>query len=143
MRKKILFFTETKLTTIEMEPIQRELNFHSMSVVPSRRRSGGLALLWKNDVLLNTQTVSPNHIDAYVSYPVQVQWRLTGIYGHPKDHRNCETCHLMRHLNGYTSLPWLCIGDLMRYCPPMKRMVEYLSRWVWCKPLEAHFSITG
>ena len=143
MRKKILFFTETKLTTTEMEPIQRELNFHSMSVVPSRRRSAGLALLWKNDVLLNTQTVSPNHIDAYVSYPVQVQWRLTGIYGHPKDHRNCETCHLMRHLNGYTSLPWLCIGDLMRYCPPMKRMVEYLSRWVWCKPLEAHFSITG
>lgn len=81
------------------------------SRVPSRRRSGGLALLWKNDVLLNTQIVSPNHIGAYVSYPMQVQWRLTGIYGHPEEQRKCETWHLMRHLYSYTSLPWLCIGD--------------------------------
>ena len=67
---KILFLMETKLTKTEMEPIQRELNFHSMTVVPSRGRSGGLALMWKDDVLLNTQPVSPNHIDAYVSYLV-------------------------------------------------------------------------
>ena len=51
---KILFLMETKLTKTELEPIQRELNFHSMTVVPSRGRSGGLALMWKDDVLLNT-----------------------------------------------------------------------------------------
>ena len=108
---KILFLMEKKLTKTELEPIQRELNFHSMIVVPSRGRSGGLALMWKDDVLLNTYIVSPNHIDAYVSYPVQVQWRLTGIYGHLEDHRKNETWYLMHHLHSYTSLPWLCIGD--------------------------------
>ena len=125
---KISFLMETKLTKTELEPIQRELNFHSMIVVPSRGRSGGLALMWKDDVLLNTQTVSPNHIDAYVSYPVQVQWRLTRFMATPRTIGKvrlgilCVICTATRPYHGYA------LVTLMRYCPRMKRMVEYLSR---------------
>ncbi|KAK9992170.1 hypothetical protein SO802_027155 [Lithocarpus litseifolius] len=76
---------ETKLSVSEMQPIKAELDFPSMLVVPSVRRSGGLALLWKNEVVVDTQTYSPNHIDAHVSSPIQALWRLTGVYGHPEE----------------------------------------------------------
>ena len=38
-----------------------------MTTVPSVRRSGGIALLWKNEVALTTYTVSPNHIDPLIT----------------------------------------------------------------------------
>lgn len=62
----ILFLKDTKLSLQEMQTICTELNFHGMEVVPIMGRSGGLALLWMNDVVVHTQTVSPNHIDTFV-----------------------------------------------------------------------------
>ena len=85
MRKKdpiILFLMETKLTVHEMEPIKSELGFSSMLAVSSEGRRGGLALLWKTDVVVHTQTYSPHHKDVQV--PSTQLWRLTGIYGYPR-----------------------------------------------------------
>ena len=45
---------ETKLKVSEMQSIKTELEFPSMLVVPSVNRSGGLALLWKNEVVVST-----------------------------------------------------------------------------------------
>lgn len=56
-----------------MDPIKTELGFHSMLAVPSIRRSGGLALLWKDNVTVDPKTFSLNHIDVYVSVPLQQQ----------------------------------------------------------------------
>ena len=72
---------EMKLTVSEMQSIKTELQFPLMLIVLSVRRSGGLALLWKNEVVVSTQTYSPNHIDVHVSSPLHSLWRLTGIYG--------------------------------------------------------------
>lgn len=57
MRKKesqVLFLMETKFSIQEMKPIQTALEFPSMKVVSSLRRSGRLAFLWKDDIVLNT-----------------------------------------------------------------------------------------
>ena len=62
----ILFLMETKLSIREMEPIKTELGYPSMLVVSSERRKGGLALLWAAEVVVDTQTYSPNHIDANI-----------------------------------------------------------------------------
>lgn len=75
------------------------------------RRSGGLALLWKNEVVVDTQTYSPNHIDVHVSSPMHALWRMTDVYGHPEERLKIETCRLLRHLRAGDSLPWMCIGD--------------------------------
>ena len=80
-----MFLTETKLSISEMELIQRELQFDSMTAVLSMRRSGQIALLWKNEVALTTYTVSPNHINLLVTTSMQVQWQLTKVYGHLED----------------------------------------------------------
>ena len=107
----ILFLMETKLLVNEMIPIRDELGYRSMLAVPSVRRSGGLALLWKDDVTINTQTYYLNHIDAKIMVSPQVEGHLTGVYGHLKDQRNKETWALLWHLHSRASMPWVCIGD--------------------------------
>ena len=102
---------ETKLSVSEMQPIKAELDSPSMLVVPSLRRSDGLALLWKNDVVVDTQTYSPNHIDVHVSSPIQALWRMTGVYGHPEERMKIEIWILLKHLQARASLPWVCLGD--------------------------------
>ena len=102
---------ESKLKVSEMQFVKRELEFPSMLVVPSVNRSDGLVLLWKNEVVVSTQTYSPNHIDVHISSPSQLLWRLTGVYGHPEERLKCETWLLMRHLAGRASLPWVCLDD--------------------------------
>ena len=107
----MLFLMETKLTVSEMQSIKRDLEFPLMLVVPSVKRSGGLALLWKNEMVVSTQTYSLNHIDIHISSLLQILWRLTGVYGHPEERLKCETWRLMRHLWGRASLPWVCLSD--------------------------------
>ena len=87
----ILFLMETKLTVQEMEPIKVELGFQSMLAVSSEGRRGGLALLWKSGVVIDTNTYSPHHIDAQVLPPSGQPWRLTGIYGYPDEQQKPET----------------------------------------------------
>ena len=47
---------ETKLTVREMESIKAELGFQGMLVMSSDGRKGGLAMLWKTEVVLDTYT---------------------------------------------------------------------------------------
>ncbi|KAK9995825.1 hypothetical protein SO802_020511 [Lithocarpus litseifolius] len=82
-----------------------------MFVVPSVRRSGGLALLWKDDITVDTQTYSLNHIDVKIMDSLKVEWCLTEVYGHPEDQRKKETWVMLRHLHSRASMPWVCIGD--------------------------------
>ena len=62
----ILFLMETKLSVREIEPIKTELGYPSMLAVSSEGRKGGLALFWAAGVVVDTQTYSPNHIDANI-----------------------------------------------------------------------------
>ena len=94
MRKKvptILFLMTTKLTVREMEPIKSELGFPSMLAVSNEGRRGGLALLWKSEVVVNTQTYSPHHIDVQVLGQPSQPWRLTGFYGYLEKQMKPET----------------------------------------------------
>ena len=81
----ILFLMETKLTVREMESIKLEFGFSSMLVVSSERRRGGLAMLWKPDVVIDIQTYSLHRIDVHVLVPSTQPWRLTGIYSYSEE----------------------------------------------------------
>ena len=152
VRKKgptILFLMETKLTVSEMQAVKTELEFPSMLVVPSVRRSGGLALLWKNEVVVSNQTYSPNHIDVHVSSPLNVPWRLTRVYGHLEARLKSETWRLMRHLQGRASLPWVCLGDFNkilcsderngRIPKPLRPMQDFQTTLLLCGLVDLGF----
>lgn len=74
-------------------------------------RSGGLALLWKYDVVVDIKSYSQHHIDAVVHSGNGSLWRCTRIYGHPKTDQKQHTWTLLRRLVRLFSLPWLCFGD--------------------------------
>ena len=153
VRKKaptILLLMETKLTDREMEPIKRELGFYDMLAVSCSGRRGGLALLWRADVTVDTQTYSPNHIDVSVHSQTSPVWRLTGLYGHPKEELKLETWRLMRHLHARPCLPWVCLGDFNELLASdeknggnsklMAPMVEFRNTPLHCGLVDMGFS---
>ena len=84
---KILFLMETKQSISEMKQIQAGLPYRSMFMVPSIRHTGGLALLWMEEIELHVQTFTLNHIDALIMDDPANPWSLTGFYGWPKEQR--------------------------------------------------------
>ena len=108
---QVLFLMETKQIVDEMRRIQADLHYRSMLVVLCIRRAGGLAMLWKEEVSLDIQTYSSNHIDAHIMTDPNSPWRLTGFYGRPEELRKHESWTYLRHLHSRDSLPWVCIGD--------------------------------
>ena len=102
-----IFLMETKLVVTEMDGIKKGLNRFQGLVVPSKGRSGGLALLWKKELKVSVQTFSDNHIDAIVDQGVtRHQWRITGFYGNPETSKRQESWLLLKRLATLNSLPW-------------------------------------
>ena len=114
MRKqgpKILFLMETKFDTKCFEYIRLRLGFFGCFVIPSLGRSGGLALIWKDDANVTISNFSQHHIDLHVSSANGKWWRFTGFYGHLEAHRRHESWALLDKLQPLPTLPWLCVGD--------------------------------
>ena len=139
---KVLFLMETKLSGKRMEGIRTKVGFDYAFTVPSVGRSGGLALLWKQEVDVRIQNFSQHHIDAHID-PNQLQcWRLTGFYGCPEQHRRKESWALLKHLNSLNSLPWLCIVDFNEILTiaeksggqdrPMRQILDFQETMNWC-----------
>ena len=63
----LVFLMETKFDVTEMDGIKRKIERQQGLVVPSVRRGGGLALLWKNTIKVDVLTYSPMHIDTIVT----------------------------------------------------------------------------
>ena len=81
----LVFLMETKFSVEEMADVKRKIERSQGMIVPSVRRSGGLALLWKESVVVDVQNFSPRHIDVVVSEDGGNKiWRFTGFYGNPE-----------------------------------------------------------
>ncbi|KAL2939383.1 LINE-1 retrotransposable element ORF2 protein [Bienertia sinuspersici] len=112
---QVVFLSETKLKHHEMGRVREKLLLKNLLVVEctgeERKRSGGLALLWKHDIDITIPSFSMNHIDAWMNNHVQGGWRFTCIYGFPEEEQKLKTKVLMEKLNEEQQRPWLCGGD--------------------------------
>uniref|UniRef100_A0A803N3V6 Endonuclease/exonuclease/phosphatase domain-containing protein n=2 Tax=Chenopodium quinoa TaxID=63459 RepID=A0A803N3V6_CHEQI len=77
-----------------------------------RKRSGGVALLWKDTLDVEIKSFSLNHIDAWVEWGSNIRWRFTGIYGHHEEENKHKTGLLLENLHSKHSGPWICGGAL-------------------------------
>ena len=102
---------ETKSNKGWMEYVHDQCEFMSGLILPSDGSSGGLALFWRNEVIVHIQNYPSSHIDAFVDGGVDGWWHFTGFYGNPETSRQCESWSLLKSLNNYSQLPWLAIGD--------------------------------
>lgn len=78
----VLFLSETHLDNAKAENVRRRAGFDRMIVDESDGRSGGLLLLWRDDVNVRVQGVTKNYIDVIIDD--DVSWRFTGVYGEPE-----------------------------------------------------------
>jgi exonuclease III len=83
----VFFLSETHLGNAKAGELRRKLHCDHFTIVESDGRSGGLLLLWRQDVSVRVQEVSECFIDVLIED--DVEWRLTGIYGDPRwEHQN-------------------------------------------------------
>jgi hypothetical protein len=108
----VVFLMETKMRQGKMERIRCLLGFNNLFVVDSVGKSGGLALLWKEEADLEIQNFSRRHIHAIIKNSVGGQpWKFTAFYGHPDAKRRGEAWNLLKHLKNFQPQPWMCVGD--------------------------------
>ena len=80
--------------------------------VDSNGMSGGLVLMWKEDIKVEVQTFLPSHIDALVDGGIEYGWwRMTGFYGNLETAKRPESWTKLKQLSNTSTLPWIVIGD--------------------------------
>jgi ribonuclease HI/exonuclease III len=111
-RPNMVFLMETILPSKRLEKIRVKTGFNHVFGVDCVGRSGGLAILWNDDSLIEIQNFSRRHINAVVRTTTNGQcWKFTGFYGNPEAGKRHESWSLMRHLNSLLPEKWLCCGD--------------------------------
>lgn len=110
-KPQIMFLCETKLLSGQMHDRGKALKFENYLAVSRNGLSGGLALLWNSEVVVDIKSYSRYHIDAVVHGDSGSYWRCIGIYGHLESYQKQHTWNLLRRLASLSSLSWLCFGD--------------------------------
>ena len=95
----LLFLMETKKKKSYLECLWCRLGYDNLYIVPRRNLSGGLALLWMNNIDLHIRTFSPHHIDAVVNPRIDDAWRFTRFYRAPKVSNREDSWPLLHHLS--------------------------------------------
>ena len=105
----IIFLCETKCSISVIDRIKCELNYFGVGV-DAQGSSGGMALLWNKNVVVNLKSYSDFYIDVSAilfGKPI----RITGVYCEPNVARRRQAWHRFRQLHQPGNCPWLCLGD--------------------------------
>ncbi|XP_042944769.1 uncharacterized protein LOC122278652 [Carya illinoinensis] len=118
----IMFLQETKVSSRIMDRVKYQVGLHNCLTVDCEGRSGGLSLLWRQEVELTIKSFSKHHIDAEVKdSDNKGWWQVTGLYRHPETSRREETWDLMRSLSRGAHERWLVMGDFNEITSRMEK----------------------
>jgi len=109
LQPDVWFLSETHLDKTKEENVRRRAGFDRMIVHKSDGRSGGLVLMWRDDINVRVQGVTRNYIDVIIENGIS--WRFTGVYGEPEWNQKHVTWEALRSIKGDLSTPWLLMGD--------------------------------
>ena len=108
----LVFLVETKAQPSRIKGLQEKLELTQGIVVPSDGRSGSLALLWKEGMMVHFKSCSHTHIDVVVMEDDGGgPWRATGFYGHPDIGMHSSSWDLLKTLHSQAMLPWVVFRD--------------------------------
>uniref|UniRef100_A0A803NIL8 Reverse transcriptase domain-containing protein n=1 Tax=Cannabis sativa TaxID=3483 RepID=A0A803NIL8_CANSA len=107
----------TSLATTVVDELHRQASDDTMDsagsqdntaeAVPRVGFSGGLMLLWKDDVDVTLQYFNTNVFDGYMALPNGPKWRFSAFYGAPALHNRSTTWTLLKRLKDVAPLlPW-------------------------------------
>jgi hypothetical protein len=66
-----------------MESIREALKYDACLAIDVEGRSGGLAVMWKNNINCRVINFSRNFVNMLIEDEEMGQWRLTCYYGYP------------------------------------------------------------
>ncbi|KAL9686508.1 hypothetical protein QQ045_023968 [Rhodiola kirilowii] len=100
---------ETKKEDKDWEFLKCKLGFRYCFAVRSQARSGGIALLWLEDVEVHLNSYSAAHIDVKIGG--KEEFILTLFYGSSWLQERRESWDLLRRLKKEPGEPWVVMGD--------------------------------
>lgn len=110
---KLVFLTETKIDSKQMEIIRKRLGFGV----------GSLVLLWRNCDNAKILSYSQYHIFAQVvDNQVNAKWLMTGFYGYPETYQRPNLWNVLREIRPNDQLSWMEVIS-MKSSSTMKRLV--------------------
>lgn len=85
-------------------------------------QGGGLALIWKEEVLLDVINFTANHILAKVKEEDGFKWFLTCFYGWLEANQRDKSWKLLSHLKNFMDGPSLYIGDFNAFLHALEKL---------------------
>ncbi|CAM8951075.1 unnamed protein product [Rhodiola kirilowii] len=105
----IICILESKSNLSKMEMVRVHLGYDCCFAVPSRGKSGGVAVFWRSNLDVQVINYSFYHIDFLVQYITSV--RFTLFYGCPTSAMRGRRWDLITRLSHLSSQPWCIAGD--------------------------------
>ncbi|XP_042950269.1 uncharacterized protein LOC122282381 [Carya illinoinensis] len=106
-----IFLIETKLAGSRARNIACRFKYDCCVVVDAMGRSGGLMLMWKNEVEYELLNYSNRHINGFVySEETNSKWLLTCFYGDPVTSCRRASWQMLKSFKP-ASRGWCAIGD--------------------------------
>ncbi|XVF46863.1 hypothetical protein PTKIN_Ptkin03bG0062400 [Pterospermum kingtungense] len=108
----ICFVMETRYDYKKGEILARNWGYSNSTGMSSRGFSGGLLLIWDDNVSMNISSMNENLIFAYVKDFKNAFW-LTCIYGNPKTHKRHLVWHQLKTFSNSLKEQdeWIVMGD--------------------------------
>ncbi|KAL7132113.1 hypothetical protein ABFS83_12G049400 [Erythranthe nasuta] len=107
----LVFISETRVKSQLVDRLKMKWNLNGLAV-DKIGKSGGLAMLWDKNVVVDLISISNNHIDVEVkNNDLTVGWRATGFYGEPDQNNRHRSWELLRNLNNQSDKAWMVGGD--------------------------------
>lgn len=110
-KPNFLFLSETISISSRIEEFRVCFGFAQCFSVDRIGHSGGLAILWKQNVDCEVMSYSQNHVDVCFLDNNTAYWRLTCFYGFPERSRRKNSWDFIRLLASKSLLPWCIFGD--------------------------------
>ena len=96
----VVFLAETLADEARLDYVKDHIQFDKKFFVQRVNNGGGLVLYWKNNVEIDIESSSVNHIDVTVNKNSGEPWCFTGFYSEPETHKRQESWDLLRSLHG-------------------------------------------
>lgn len=111
---QVIFISETKNNVISNDDLTNAFPIDNSFVIPADHNSGGLWLMWTNEINLTIVISSPNYILAFgVHNPSNVMFNILCIYGDPTHQGSTAIWkEATNFVVNSRHRPTFCLGDL-------------------------------
>jgi len=112
-KTQVCFISETRNSSISSSSIKNHFNYNDAFVVPSIGQSGGLWLIWSDEVDVSIVGHHHHYIFALCTNKAShLQYGLVCVYGDPHHRQSSVIWNRVLHfVNLNANLPILCMGD--------------------------------